>query len=435
MTELARHRPLRRAGVEARARGIRRALHVLVRDLDRRAPARHDAPARPDPRHAPREPRGAPAARGEPLAIRTDGARPASAVSATRPSHRTATGRPRPHCGCAGATRSTRGRSPRSYGALLVGAAPCGAGVAHPTRPCSRRARWRPGSASSAGPVRVTYFGRDDWSSSPAREEYWPAYREAYRRIAESGIGVTAVSQQIIDRIEPAGPARRRAERGRARGMARRAAGATRVVRGHPGPARGVRGNARLAARRRRDQRRSPPPGPISDRTARAGSFHVVRRRPRREAERAHPPRRRPRRTGRDVAQRRARARRTPSHAAHRGDEPAQGLRVPRGRKPGDLDRPPAGARSRRPGHPGRRGRRLRGRRRPRARPRAGRRAPRASSSSPTTPGPPGTNRSSHSREREDATPRPASGGRPTSPCPPNGRSPSPVCVGSVSVA
>jgi glycosyltransferase involved in cell wall biosynthesis len=55
-----------------------------------------------------------------------------------------------------------------------------------------------------AGPV--TYFGRDDWSSSPAREEYWPAYRAAYRRIAESGMGVTAVSQQIIDRIEPSGP-------------------------------------------------------------------------------------------------------------------------------------------------------------------------------------------------------------------------------------
>ena len=52
----------------------------------------------------------------------------------------------------------------------------------------------------------MTYFGRDDWSSSPAREEYWPAYREAYRRIAHSGMGVAAVSQQIIDRIEPRGP-------------------------------------------------------------------------------------------------------------------------------------------------------------------------------------------------------------------------------------
>jgi glycosyltransferase involved in cell wall biosynthesis len=52
----------------------------------------------------------------------------------------------------------------------------------------------------------VTYFGRDDWLSSPGRRAYWPAYREAYRRISASGIGVTAVSQQIIDRIAPTGP-------------------------------------------------------------------------------------------------------------------------------------------------------------------------------------------------------------------------------------
>ncbi|WP_127792789.1 glycosyltransferase [Agromyces sp. LHK192] len=55
-----------------------------------------------------------------------------------------------------------------------------------------------------AGPV--TYFGRDDWSSSPARREYWPAYREAYRRMAAEGTAVAAVSQQIIDRIAPTGP-------------------------------------------------------------------------------------------------------------------------------------------------------------------------------------------------------------------------------------
>jgi glycosyltransferase involved in cell wall biosynthesis len=52
----------------------------------------------------------------------------------------------------------------------------------------------------------VTYFGRDDWLSSPGRRAYWPAYREAYRRISESGMAVTAVSQQIIDRIAPKGP-------------------------------------------------------------------------------------------------------------------------------------------------------------------------------------------------------------------------------------
>lgn len=52
----------------------------------------------------------------------------------------------------------------------------------------------------------VTYYGRDDWLSSPARREYWPAFREAYRRIAERGTAVAAVSQEIIDRIAPTGP-------------------------------------------------------------------------------------------------------------------------------------------------------------------------------------------------------------------------------------
>jgi glycosyltransferase involved in cell wall biosynthesis len=51
----------------------------------------------------------------------------------------------------------------------------------------------------------VTYFGRDDWLSYPGRQSSWPAYREAYRRIAESRIAVAAVSQPIIDRIGPRG--------------------------------------------------------------------------------------------------------------------------------------------------------------------------------------------------------------------------------------
>ena len=53
----------------------------------------------------------------------------------------------------------------------------------------------------------VTFFARDDWSSSPAREAYWPAYRDAYRRISESGRAVAAVSAEIIERIAPTGPA------------------------------------------------------------------------------------------------------------------------------------------------------------------------------------------------------------------------------------
>lgn len=52
----------------------------------------------------------------------------------------------------------------------------------------------------------VTFFARDDWLSSPGRSEYWPAFREAYRRISASGRGVAAVSAQILERIEPTGP-------------------------------------------------------------------------------------------------------------------------------------------------------------------------------------------------------------------------------------
>lgn len=50
------------------------------------------------------------------------------------------------------------------------------------------------------------YYARDDWLSSPARRRYWPAYREAYQRIADRGHAVAAVSQEIIDRIAPKGP-------------------------------------------------------------------------------------------------------------------------------------------------------------------------------------------------------------------------------------
>ncbi|MEV5071095.1 glycosyltransferase [Microbacterium sp. LMI12-1-1.1] len=52
----------------------------------------------------------------------------------------------------------------------------------------------------------TTFFARDDWLSSPGRSEYWPAFREAYRRISASGRSVVAVSAQILERIEPTGP-------------------------------------------------------------------------------------------------------------------------------------------------------------------------------------------------------------------------------------
>lgn len=53
---------------------------------------------------------------------------------------------------------------------------------------------------------RVTFFARDDWLSSPSRRDYWPAFRDAYARIAASGRAVVAVSSQIIERISPTGP-------------------------------------------------------------------------------------------------------------------------------------------------------------------------------------------------------------------------------------
>jgi glycosyltransferase involved in cell wall biosynthesis len=52
----------------------------------------------------------------------------------------------------------------------------------------------------------ATYYARDDWSELPAREAWWPAIRESYARIRASGMPVVAVSQTIIDRIEPTGP-------------------------------------------------------------------------------------------------------------------------------------------------------------------------------------------------------------------------------------
>lgn len=54
----------------------------------------------------------------------------------------------------------------------------------------------------------VTYYARDDWTELPARQPWWPGIQEAYREIAMRGASVAAVSQQIIDRIAPIGPAR-----------------------------------------------------------------------------------------------------------------------------------------------------------------------------------------------------------------------------------
>lgn len=53
----------------------------------------------------------------------------------------------------------------------------------------------------------VTYYARDDWTQLPARRPWWTGIREAYARIRESGMPVVAVSQPILDRIEPRGEA------------------------------------------------------------------------------------------------------------------------------------------------------------------------------------------------------------------------------------
>ncbi len=55
-----------------------------------------------------------------------------------------------------------------------------------------------------AGPV--TYFARDDWTAHPQHRAWWPVYREAYRRMAERGVRVAAVSQVLLDRLAATGP-------------------------------------------------------------------------------------------------------------------------------------------------------------------------------------------------------------------------------------
>ena len=50
------------------------------------------------------------------------------------------------------------------------------------------------------------FYVRDDWSQLPARQPWWPAYRAAFQDVAASGRPVAAVSQVILDRLEPTGP-------------------------------------------------------------------------------------------------------------------------------------------------------------------------------------------------------------------------------------
>ena len=52
----------------------------------------------------------------------------------------------------------------------------------------------------------VTFYCWDDWMSGLPVRPWWPAYQEAYARVRESGRGLVAVSQAIVDRIMPTGP-------------------------------------------------------------------------------------------------------------------------------------------------------------------------------------------------------------------------------------
>ena len=53
---------------------------------------------------------------------------------------------------------------------------------------------------------RVVFYATDDWTAHPAYERWWPAYQESYSRVRESGHTVCAVSEPIIERLQPTGP-------------------------------------------------------------------------------------------------------------------------------------------------------------------------------------------------------------------------------------
>ena len=60
------------------------------------------------------------------------------------------------------------------------------------------------GTFDWAGPV--TFYARDDWARFSPRRPWWPAYEDAYRALRDNGRAVLAVSQPILDRIDPSGP-------------------------------------------------------------------------------------------------------------------------------------------------------------------------------------------------------------------------------------
>jgi hypothetical protein len=56
-----------------------------------------------------------------------------------------------------------------------------------------------------AGPL--TYYVWDDWAAHPRYRPWWPALREGYDRVRSAETRMCAVSQTILDRARPTGPA------------------------------------------------------------------------------------------------------------------------------------------------------------------------------------------------------------------------------------
>ena len=63
------------------------------------------------------------------------------------------------------------------------------------------------GYSSFSWAAGATYYARDDWTQLPSRRAWWPALQESYARLRDAGRPVVAVSQTILDRIEPTGEA------------------------------------------------------------------------------------------------------------------------------------------------------------------------------------------------------------------------------------
>jgi glycosyltransferase involved in cell wall biosynthesis len=59
------------------------------------------------------------------------------------------------------------------------------------------------GSLDWAGPV--TYYAWDDWTASERHRRYWPAYRDAFQGIRDTGRRVCAISADALDAVAPTG--------------------------------------------------------------------------------------------------------------------------------------------------------------------------------------------------------------------------------------